>query len=215
MSGKRIKLNAEGKLFAPYRFLDHQYGVVILYPDTNTQIHYEIDYKCMGTTEDGDIIINVNRHQVYINEEIPDSIMYQLADEMAKCYYPLQFVLDKNATIISIPNHTDIEVRCNEFLEKAAQYYDGEIVENCKDNFTIQFSNENNIINNLEKDFIHQLFFLKIFNQYNSNLESPLLGTLYFDKVKKPIQVEGKFSLAKEYTESGKIDLVLKECLFK
>jgi hypothetical protein len=88
-----------------------------------------------------------------------------------------------------------------------------ETAKNCKDNFTIQFSNENNIINNLEKDFIHQLFFAKIFNQYDSNLQSSFAGTLYFDKVKKPIQVKGKFAITKEYTESGKMDITLNRIL--
>lgn len=170
-----IVLHNRNVLFFVPVNINNKYGVVLnLGKD---QIHYEIECKYIGKIAEDIFQIELNRTQVYINNQEPDLKLYELADQMAKAVYPLVLNIDKNRKIIRINNHDEILLRCEDARKKMSQYYVGEKAEKYLEIFGRNCSNPVALINRIEQELFFQLYFLPIQGIYNDQNEKKIQYT--------------------------------------
>jgi hypothetical protein len=201
---KEVQL-AERILYPQYTALQHTYGVILTYPEADSKLHYEIEISFVGKTENGDAVFNINRKQVYINNEAPDIQFYELADELAKAFYPLRLAVTKEGELAFVINYEEITERCTNAKNNIQEYYEGEIVNQCLKNFEKHYSNPNNILNALQADWFFQLYFMPKYGKYDTDWSLSKKHTLVYDKLKSPIHINMASVIEKEYTASGKI----------
>ena len=134
------------------------------------KIHYllEMVYK---KNEDKQIVLEINRKQVYINNKQPDAIIEQLANSISETIFPIQLQISSKGEIESIGNHKEILERWQIKKEELSAYYKGDIAEKIiakADNF---FKNKYIITDSLTENWFFNLFFKPIYGSYSTNKE--------------------------------------------
>jgi len=167
-------------LFNPGGYRDFVYGIVIKNLQKNWVTHYEVTCTCVRYIGSGTFLLTLNRSPVFINNKLPAKKLYEMAEEMAKCIYPVTIAIGKENKIISIVNHKEIIDRSKLVLEKLTGYFEGDVAEDCFSTFQKQINNENAIINGLQNDLFYTLLFLPLYAQYSSayKLQIPIDITL-------------------------------------
>jgi hypothetical protein len=194
-------LHNQRLLFHAPENLHNRYGVMLHFKDS--AMHYKIDCICREELPDGVCKILLDRRQTYINNQAPDSMLYQIADRMGKAVYPLLLTINRENKIKSLANYNEVVQRCSEAKKVLLQNYAGAYAEKYIRLFEQQYGNPNSLLTHIENELFCRLFFL------------PLQGA--YDDLQKEVQygfVSGKgkvqtynltVTLEPKYTESGKI----------
>ena len=177
---------------------------MVTYPAKDLQIHYEIQIRFIKYTEEN-ILLEINKKQVYINNEAPDIKVYEMASEMANSFYPIQFHVDNKGIITHIENHDDIVIRCKQTELNLQQNYKEEIAKKIIRNFNTDYTNPNNIMLALQEDIFLQLYFFPLHTTYDLLQPEKTAFTFKYDVNKKPVNILLKRTLGDTYTASGKI----------
>ncbi|GEM54938.1 hypothetical protein B0A58_02775 [Flavobacterium branchiophilum NBRC 15030 = ATCC 35035] len=131
------------------------------------KIHYilEMVYK---KNEDKQIVLEINRKQVYINNKHPDTIIEQLANRISETIFPLQLQVSGNGEIESLANHKEIVERWKTKKDELTAYYKGEIAEKIMAKATNFFKNKYILTESLIENWFFNLFFKPIYGSYST-----------------------------------------------
>ncbi len=139
------------------------YGAVFRY-DNNTTIHFELELSCLQEMPGGRFLFELNRKQVYINEQAPDKVADRLSDDLGKVVYPLQVITDYAGTVIKLANIKDIQQRWSTARAQIEQYYTGDIVQQAIDAMDMALDRDTQVFNAVKNDFFIALFFSGIYS---------------------------------------------------
>lgn len=159
------------------------YGFQVINYEKETllnKIHYilEMVYK---KNENKQIVLEINRKQVYINNKQPDTIIEQLANKISETIFPLQLQVSGNGEIESLANHKEIVERWKTNKEKLSSYYKGDIAEKIIAKATNFFKNKYILTESLTENWFFNLFFKPIYGNYSSKKEISYNSTFPFE----------------------------------
>lgn len=168
---KKIQLSGEKQhlLFHP-QYMNNRYGVVFTYPEKGIKVHYEIECQFKRYLDNINYLYSIDRKQVFINNEAPDGKLYEMADKMGRCLYPLLLKINGKQQIQEIRNYKQVVERCFIAVEKLRKYYTGEIALDSIRAFEHQYSNPNNLIGGIQQDLFYQLLTFPIYQSYGNDL---------------------------------------------
>ena len=144
------------------------------------KIHYllEMVYK---KNEDKQIVLEINRKQVYINNKQPDTIIEQLANSISETIFPIQLQISSKGEIESIGNHKELLERWQGKKEELIAYYKGDIAEKIIAKANIFFKNKYKINESLTENWFFNLFFKPIYGSYSTKKEINYNSTFPFE----------------------------------
>lgn len=138
------------------------YGVVqtvFVNGEEQVKMHYEIKV----TQQKSQVVIT--RKSVYINDQKPDTIIEQLADEIGRILYPLEMMIDEKGTLISILNQQQILDKWLKLKPKLQQYYQGDEAENLLENVQNRIRSKSRLLQDIQSELFFQMYFLPLEKQ--------------------------------------------------
>lgn len=182
--------------FVPQQ-LNKTYGVVLRF-NTKQSLHYEITVRFLKTLGDGSYLVELNRGQVYINEQAPATIVDQLADACGKVLYPLQLVVTPAGEWLAILNSSDIAQRWEAAREKITQYYQGPVVKDAVHYMNQAVNSRQHLHASLQQDWFAMLYFAGI-HRYQLKESTSLLPVMPYCR---PVS----FAVSNEWTTAAEKD---------
>lgn len=138
------------------------YGVVqtvFVNGEEQVKIHYEINMTQQTSR------VMLTRKSVYINDQQPDTIVEQLADEIGRILYPLEMTLDETGVLISILNQQQILDKWLKLKPKLQQYHQGDEAENLLENVQNRIRSKNRLLQDIQSELFFQMYFLPLEKQ--------------------------------------------------
>lgn len=151
-----IKINPDG-------LNDRQYGVTIKYYSNEDVVPKKrIDYEIKTSFEqlNGIGYITIDKENIFYNQHEPDLINEIIADAISKSIYPIKTHFnEKGITSNEIVNHLEILERWKSQKNKILQKYKSDELHSFFDITDEMFSNKKQLGNNLQYDWLWNLFF--------------------------------------------------------
>jgi hypothetical protein len=91
-------------------------------------IHYETEIIC-DENDYNYAIFEINRKQIFIDNQAPDLKIEQIANSCAQAIFPIRVKTSEKGEIAQIVNHEAIKQRWTPIKEKLLNYYQGDIVQ--------------------------------------------------------------------------------------
>ena len=169
------------------------------------KIHYllEMVYK---KNEDKQIVLEINRKQVYINNKQPDTIIEQLANSISETIFPIQLQISGKGEIENIGNHKEILERWQTKKEKLIEYYKGDIAEKIIAKANNFFKNKYILTESLTENWFFNLYFKPIYGSYSTKKVINYNSTFTFESK----EFEIIQNLEDVYSKTNKIILNVK-----
>ena len=196
------------KLIPPH-FM-RRYGVrqVFNTAGAETVLKYEMEINYKKTIAEGLRVFELNRFdQLYINNELPDSIADELAFRTGQVFYPLQVLVDFAGTYVSVFNLEEIRERWSLLKKELLEYFVGEEVEAYFDYQENVLKDQGKINDVFGKDLLIRVYFAGLYQNYlaekelNSLLHFPLAGHA------APVVFSVKQTLKPYYNASGQLEI--------
>lgn len=141
-------------------------------------IEMEVSVKWMASDKNSFHLFEINRKSIYINNEVPDTVMDELAAKTAEVLYPLKIVVDESGKWIDIYNYDEIESRWKGKKEEILDYYEGEVTENYIDHTETAFESAVTLFKSISSDYFLRAFFNGIHINYTADYA--LKNEVYF-----------------------------------
>lgn len=213
---KKVILERDNFLSFHPECIDHTYGVLVRYPEKDIVMHYEIACQYKQQVGDGHFLMSMDRKQVFINREIPDLKLYQMADIMVKAFYPIELIVSKtDLQVKKINNHPEILTRGQQAEQQLKLRYEGELADTFAQQFNRQYSNSNILMDRLQQELFYKLFFFPLYTRYDgeSKAVSEFSFPLNTDQDDPLLQVTQTLSPA--YTNDDMLELHVKGIPYK
>lgn len=166
-------------------------------------IHYETEIIC-DENDYNYAIFEINRKQIFIDNQAPDLKMEQIAHSCAQAIFPIRVKTSEEGEIVQIVNHEAIKQRWTPIKEKLLNYYQGEIVPEIILKTEMVLLNQKKLQKSIEKNWFFHLFFKPLYKSYNQNKptisiwESPVFGN-------QNIKYEVHDTVEENYSPTNKI----------
>jgi len=141
-------------------------------------IEMEVTVKWMASDKNRFHLFEINRKSIYINNEVPDTVMDELAAKTAEVLYPLKIVVDESGKWIDIYNYDEIESRWKGKKEEILDYYEGEVTENYIDHTETAFESAVTLFKSISSDYFLRAFFNGVHINYTADYA--LKNEVYF-----------------------------------
>ena len=158
-------------------------GQVLQLKPPKTTTHFGVSYNVTENEEETEIkfetsvtflkragnffLFEVSRSpEQYINTEIANSFLDELASQCGQVLYPLQVITDASGTWLEVNNHEDIMARWEETRKRLEEYYEGDWCKNYLDETALVISSKENVVASLQNDWFLASFFSGIFINY-------------------------------------------------
>jgi hypothetical protein len=165
-----------------YNLLDvrRTYGVIFVSENEKKeklQVHYEIDVICIDQRDEHTCIFELQKHQTYINEKKPDTIIDELVEQCGAVLYPLHIQVNQSGEAIGIENQESLQKRWEIKKNEIAKAYKGKETEVLIQNMDAIISDTDQVSELLfQRDWFMNLFFIPIYkNKKQSVHKFPLL----------------------------------------
>ncbi|MFH7015046.1 peptidoglycan-binding protein LysM [Flavobacterium sp. FlaQc-47] len=132
-------------------------------------LEMNVSVKWLATDKNNFHLFEIKRKSIYVNNEIPDTVMDQLAAKTAEVIYPLKIVVDESGKWVAIYNFDDIESRWKATKKEILDYYEGEVTENYIDHAENALENEVTLFKYLSSDYFLRTFFNGIHVGYTAD----------------------------------------------
>lgn len=130
----------------------------------------KVSVKWLASDDNKYHLFEINRAPtIYINGEMPDSIMSELSAKSAEVLYPLKIVVDGYGKWIDIYNYDEVESRWENIKNEILEYYEGEVAEAYIEHTEIALENSDTLLEALRSDYFLRAYFNGIHVEYNSN----------------------------------------------
>jgi len=202
---KVILQNGNLLAFNP-RYINNTYGVLINYPEKEITVHYEIVCRYCGYINDYHFLFSLDRKQVFINNKVPEMKLYQMADDMAKAFYPVELCISNTEKVIKkIENYTEIVERCQQAYNQIANGYGGDLASTFSQQFKKQYSNPNILKDRFQNELFYKLFFFPLYKRYTPQLTAVSAFSFPFDMDSEDPLLQISHQISPDYTYDDKI----------
>ena len=132
-------------------------------------IEMKVDVKWLASDKNKFHLFEISRESIYINNEIPDTIMDELAAKTAAVLYPLKIVVDEFGKWIDLHNYSEIVSRWKDVKTEILDYYEGEVTQIYIDHTENALENIDTLLKSLASDYFLRAFFNGIHISYTSD----------------------------------------------
>jgi hypothetical protein len=149
--------------------------------ELSNTVHYEIEVECIQSHYNN-CIFEINRKQVFIDQQAPDLKIEQIAEACAQAIFPIRVKIDQEGSIVEIVNHKAIKQRWIPIKERLLKYYQGNIVPEIILRSETVLLNENLLEKSICKNWFFHLYFKPLYIGYTPDKlhdyiwESPVFG---------------------------------------
>ena len=199
---QEIQLHQGLLLFKPQKQICN-YGFVLNYEQAKLKISFELQLTFLGIKNQNFASYSMDRKSIFLNNQKPDSMLYEIANKMSEGLYPIEFTINQNLECVSINNHKAIMARCEEIEQEITNYYQGEIPQKMIANFQDSYKNPSNLLKQIQKEMWFQLLFFPMFNAYNALLQSKINYKWFVEA--QQIEFELQNHIEKFYDHNGKV----------
>ncbi len=179
------------------------YGFIFKYQQAQLKLSFELQLTFLEFEGKNHAKYILDRSSIYINNQAPDTILYEMANEMTTAIYPVEFTINQNLECVSINNHQAIISSCQKVEQSMTHYYKGDIpnkiIANFKDNYTSQV----NLITQLQNDLPFKILFFPLYKSYNQALNAS--GNYLLKINDQTIDFTIAQQLEKKYNPNGKL----------
>ncbi len=185
-----------------------RYGVVLrfLQGGKETKVHYEADLASPFAASDGTFQLSLHKHQVFINDRAPDSVMDILADACGKVLYPVLLKGGPGATLTGILNGDAIRARWAEAAPAFYDYYTGDVAGNILSAMERAVASDARIFDAVRQDWLLALLFAPVFHRYAQH-EATAEFLLPIIPYKPPVRYAATLTMEPSHTESGLLSI--------
>jgi hypothetical protein len=158
---QKVSLGKENKLpFLPHE-ISKEYKVEYTTEvgDQIDTIEIEVSVKWLASDKNKFHLFEINRQSIYINNEIPDTVMDELAAKTATVLYPLKIVVDESGKWIDIHNYSEIIGRWQDVKAQILDYYEGEIIQIYIEQTESALENIDTLLKSMASDYFLRAFF--------------------------------------------------------
>ena len=148
---------------------DYKVQYTTVFGDQVDTIEMETSVKWLATDKNSFHLFEINRDAIKVNNEVPDTVMDELAAKTAKVLYPLKIVVDGTGKWIAVYNFDEIENRWKDIKEAILDYYEGEVGENYIEHTEYALENSETLFDSLASDYFLRTFFNGIHVGYTAN----------------------------------------------
>ncbi|MDY0989818.1 peptidoglycan-binding protein LysM [Flavobacterium sp. CFBP9031] len=148
---------------------DYKVQYTTVFGDQVDTLEMETSVKWLATDKNSFHLFEINRDAIKVNNELPDTVMDELAAKTAKVLYPLKIVADNTGKWIAVYNFDEIENRWKDIKEAILDYYEGEVVENYIDHADYALESSDSLFKFLASDYFLRTFFNGIHVGYTAN----------------------------------------------
>lgn len=148
---------------------DYKVQYTTVFGDQVDTLEMETSVKWLATDKNSFHLFEINRDAIKVNNELPDTVMDELAAKTAKVLYPLKIVVDDTGKWIAVYNFDEIENRWKDIKEAILDYYEGEVVENYIDHADYALESSDSLFKLLASDYFLRTFFNGIHVGYTAN----------------------------------------------
>ncbi|MFB9110647.1 LysM peptidoglycan-binding domain-containing protein [Flavobacterium gyeonganense] len=134
-------------------------------------IEMEVGVKWLASDKNKFHLFEIRRQSIHINNEIPDTVMDELAAKTAEVLYPLEIVVDESGKWIDVHNYSEIINRWEGVKTEILDYYEGEVIQIYIDHTECALENIDTLLKSLASDYFLRVFFNAIHIGYTANYE--------------------------------------------
>lgn len=151
------------------------------------QLFYEIQVHMQDSTGSGSYIIEMNRKNIYVNNEPPKSHIEKIANIAAQTIFPVRIKIKKDGQIDQIVNHDLIEKRWLAARKNIVSYYKGEKIQKVIAQIDAILLNGNHLKLSIEQNWFFHLFFKPLYINYGEKLQTkhiwqcPVFGNQFIE----------------------------------
>ncbi|PAM95163.1 hypothetical protein B4N84_07730 [Flavobacterium sp. IR1] len=181
-----------------YRYQDFENEKLI------KEVHYEVEINCRTRNTYNDFVYEINRKQVYINNQEPDLLVEQMLDKCSKALFPIKIIPAADGTLYEIDNHDEIVKRWESLKNQLASYYYSEVAYKILNKVQKLILNKQELEKSLNQDWFFHLHFSPLYIEYplekaqTYNWKSPIFGN-------QSIAYKTDHTIVENYTATNKI----------
>ncbi|HSD08163.1 hypothetical protein [Flavobacterium sp.] len=151
------------------------------------EVHYEVEISCKTRNTYNDFVFEIDRKQVYIDNEEPSLLVEQMLDKCAKAIFPIRIIPADDGTISEIDNHEEIIQRWRSLKKHLGSYYYSDVAYKILNKVQQLILNKVELKRSLNKDWFFHLYFSPLYINYPLDVpqiylwKSPILGNQSVD----------------------------------
>lgn len=168
------------------------------------EVHYQVEINCTTRNTYNDFVFEINRKQVYINNEEPDLLVEQMLDKCSKALFPIRIIPAFDGSLSEIDNYDEIVERWHSFKKQLSSYYYSEVAYKILNKVQDLILNKQELEKSLNQDWFFHLHFSPLYIDYplgtaqTYNWKSPIFGN-------QSIVYKTDHTIAEHYTATNKI----------
>nr|WP_294926167.1 LysM domain-containing protein [uncultured Flavobacterium sp.] len=132
-------------------------------------IEMKVGIKWLASDKNKFHLFEISRQSLHINNEIPDTVMDELAAKTAEVLYPLKIVVDEYGKWIDVHNYSEIINRWEGVKTEILDYYEGEVIQIYIDHTECALENIDTLLKSLTSDYLLRVFFNAIHIGYTAD----------------------------------------------
>jgi hypothetical protein len=177
------------------------YGFMFNYKNEQLKITFELELTFLGIKNTHYASYQTNRSSFYVNNQIPDLMVYEIAQTMSDAIYPIEFTINQDLECITIDNHEAIIARCDALVEKMILYYQSPVAQKIISNFEEDYANQEKLVKQIQNDLAHKILFFPLYKSYLSYKQKST--QFAFPINNKVLYFDLEHELEKNYNEDG------------
>ncbi len=160
--------------------LSRTYGVTYVIQSAGIEqvISYEITVSCSKRLPGDMFLFEINKGQVYINNQAPEKMIDKLAEQCGKVLYPLHIRVNSAGQFTGIANQAQIAAAWEGTKPALQQYYTGEVTEQIISYMDLAVSSEPHIYQSLCRDWFMALYFADLYQPGSDIMKRELTAAL-------------------------------------
>ncbi|OXB10958.1 peptidoglycan-binding protein LysM [Flavobacterium plurextorum] len=179
---------------------EYKVNYTTVFGDEVDTIEMKVSVKWLATDRNKYHLFEIDRRNVQVNNEVPDTVVAELEAKTGEVLYPLKIVVDESGNWIDIYNYDEIDNRWKDTKEAVLDYFEGEVAENYIQQTEYTLDSSETLFDSLASDYFLRAFFNGIHVSYTSSYS-------FENEVVFPLE-KGEES---KFVVEQKIDLVLDE----
>lgn len=152
-------------------------------------------------------LFEINKGQVYINNQAPEKMIDKLAEQCGKVLYPLQIRVNSAGQFSGIVNQAQIAAAWEGIKPALQQYYTGEITAQIMSYMDLAVSSEPHIYRSLCRDWFMALYFADLYQPGSDIMKRGLTAALPLMPYTTPVLFNVTQQPVQHNTASGSLVL--------
>ncbi|MBS0026513.1 hypothetical protein ACTJJ0_02835 [Chitinophaga sp. 22321] len=185
--------------------LNRSYGVTYAIETAGSlqTISYEITVCCTRKYNGSQFLFEINKGQVYIDNEAPEKMIDKLAETCGKVLYPLQVAVNEDGQFTAVANQPQIAAAWEAAKPGVLQYYTGVVTADIVAYMDLAVSSAAHIYQSLCRDWFMALYFSNIYQPGSDIMERSIAAALPVMPYGTPVTFKVSQKPVQHNTDSG------------